>query len=198
METLTQTKTETGPQTRWRERIEQAYRLYQESITRYIRFLVGGSQPEVVEDLLADTFVNALRYGLRHEWTKEIESAWLYRIARNICIDYLRKRQRRSRCVIEHHIYGVDQNLTQPFEAAADLVSDTDGTHDPERIILAREALADTLEKIAPENRLAVILTGIGVPSREIAEVLHLSPSAIKMRVSRSYKLVRQPASQGA
>ena len=66
------------------------YEQYKNGIFRYALSIT--KDPYLAEDVLQDTFVKLLSGGIRCASGKE--QAWLYRIARNLCYDQLRKSKR--------------------------------------------------------------------------------------------------------
>ena len=66
------------------------YEQYKNGIFRYALSIT--KDPYLAEDVLHDTFVKVLSGGVRCASGKE--QAWLYRIARNLCYDHLRKSKR--------------------------------------------------------------------------------------------------------
>ena len=66
------------------------YERYKNGIYRYV--LTITKDPYLAEDVLHDTFVKALSQGNLFDPAKV--QAWLYRVARNLCYDYLRKSRR--------------------------------------------------------------------------------------------------------
>ena len=66
------------------------YEQYKNGIFRYALSIT--KDPYLAEDVLQDTFVKLLSEGIRCASGKE--QAWLYRIARNLCYDQLRKSKR--------------------------------------------------------------------------------------------------------
>lgn len=73
---------------------EDIVRLFQAPVWRFLRDLVGD--PHLAEDLTQDTFVRAFTklptYAFRSRF-----STWLFQVARNVAIDALRARARRTR-----------------------------------------------------------------------------------------------------
>ena len=66
------------------------YEQYKNGIFRYALSIT--KDPYLAEDVLHDTFVKLLSRGIQCDSGKE--QAWLYRIARNLCYDQLRKSKR--------------------------------------------------------------------------------------------------------
>lgn len=76
-----------------RQFLEQLYDKYKTGIFRYALSIVKS--PSLAEDVLQETFVRLLQQTtLAFEPGKE--SAWLYRVARNISFDMLRQRKKEA------------------------------------------------------------------------------------------------------
>jgi RNA polymerase sigma-70 factor (ECF subfamily) len=62
---------------------------YQHRLLRYLVYLAGNR--ELAEDLFQETWIRVLERGHQYDGTHEF-STWLYAVARNLTIDYLRKK----------------------------------------------------------------------------------------------------------
>src|SRR6202140_178454 len=62
---------------------------YQHRLLRYLIYLSGNR--ELAEDLFQETWIRVLERGHQYDGTHEF-STWLYAVARNLTIDYLRKK----------------------------------------------------------------------------------------------------------
>ena len=62
---------------------------YQHRLLRYLLYLVGNR--ELAEDLFQETWIRVLERGHQYDGQREF-STWLYTVARNLTIDYLRKK----------------------------------------------------------------------------------------------------------
>src|SRR6201998_4754746 len=62
---------------------------YQHRLLRYLIYLVGNR--ELAEDLFQETWIRVLERGYQYDGKREF-STWLYVVARNLSIDYLRKK----------------------------------------------------------------------------------------------------------
>ena len=71
--------------------IQSLYEEYHTGIYRFALSLLRD--PQQAEDVLQETFVKLLN-GKLHTPTPGKEKAWLFRVARNLCLDILRKRIR--------------------------------------------------------------------------------------------------------
>src|SRR5208337_3940298 len=62
---------------------------YQHRLLRYLLYLVGNR--ELAEDLFQETWIRVLERGHQYDGRHQF-STWLYAVARNLTIDYLRKK----------------------------------------------------------------------------------------------------------
>jgi RNA polymerase sigma factor (sigma-70 family) len=126
---------------------------------------LGGR--EEAEDAVQTTFLNAFR-ALRRGVVPEYESAWLYKIAENVCHGRHRSAGRRLEVV---------QDPTAIAEAAPAIQSERD------ELI----GLDEALDRMAPRQREALLLREWkGLSYREIAQQLQLSPAAVETLLFRA------------
>jgi len=150
--------------------------LYRESITRFCRGYLGNQQE--AEDVVQDVFCKVLSSTTIPDNFR----AWLYRIARNRCLDLIRSRQRRR------------DDVTLRTEPQIDL----DPTGHLTRLVKAeqRERLWDVLSSL-PENQREVLRLRYteNLSRAEIAEILEISESLVKSRLFEGLeKLRRHPS----
>jgi RNA polymerase sigma-70 factor (ECF subfamily) len=62
---------------------------YQHRLLRYLVYLAGSR--ELAEDLFQETWIRVLERGHQYDGKHEF-GTWLYAVARNLTIDYLRKK----------------------------------------------------------------------------------------------------------
>jgi RNA polymerase sigma-70 factor (ECF subfamily) len=140
--------------------------------------------PDMAEDILQETFVNAYRGIDRFEGRSHI-STWLYRIAHNAVLMRLRKEKGKP--------------TIQSLEAEVDL--DTlsgeslwEGA--PERNVLRNELMEQmdaALGSLTEALREVFILRDInGLSTAQTAEVLDLSETAVKSRLHRARLALRE------
>lgn len=81
-------------QQRDQEAFAQLYEEYFDKIYRYVVIRIGNKAE--AEDLTQQVFLNALRSISSFKWKGVPFSAWLYRIAHNLVVDFLRKRAKHT------------------------------------------------------------------------------------------------------
>lgn len=125
-------------------------------------------------DLTQETFLRAFRAGQQVEQVKN-RRAWLYRVASNLAFTALKRRQRFawlpwSKVDVKH-------------------LSQSDGTAQMELSTMVEHALA----QLSPTYRAPLLLFSYyGFTIREVAQMLDLSESAVKVRLHRARKMFRQ------
>src|SRR5919197_2445222 len=124
---------------------------------------------EDAEDALQTTFMNAFR-GLQRGIVPEIESAWLFKIAHNVCLSRRRSSWRRGRVESPNNL-----EVLQEVVPAQERLSDE----------LIR--LPEVLEEMPESQRRAILLREWqGLSYREIADELGLSQSAVETLIFRA------------
>lgn len=76
-----------------RQFFEELYEQHKTGIFRYALTIVRS--PSVAEDVLQETFVRLLEYGAL-PFSPGGAQPWLYRVARNICFDILRRQKKEA------------------------------------------------------------------------------------------------------
>jgi len=138
------------------------------------------------EDLAQEVFLRVYRSRESYEPSAKF-STWLYRIATNLAVNYVRDtRHERPEVMVSVDEPDQDTGLTMD-------VPDTSLT--AEEAILQRERMAAIRQKVhaLPERqRLAVIMHKYQqMDYRQIAQVLKLSESATKSLLFRAYETLR-------
>jgi RNA polymerase sigma-70 factor, ECF subfamily len=73
-----------------KELLEEWFYQYSDELYNYLMYFTNLSE---VDDLVQETFIKAMR-GMKSYKREASPRTWLYRIARNVAIDYLRKSKR--------------------------------------------------------------------------------------------------------
>lgn len=141
--------------------------LYEENfdkIYRYI-FLRLGNQAEA-EDLSQEVFVKALEAIGSYKWRNLPFASWLFRIAHNQIVDYLRKQTKVKEAALD------DDNMTSASEANPAFIAEKE---------LEIEELIDGVKKLSPAQREVISLRfGAELSISEAARVLGKSPGTVK------------------
>jgi RNA polymerase sigma-70 factor, ECF subfamily len=147
------------------------------------------NNPQDAEDILQETFLKAYRHIDGFDGRAKV-STWLYRIATNEALMFLRRRK-------PHPV-----SIEEPFEndegegAPLHIV---DWCCIPEDELMTSEARAhldEAVDKLPYSLRVVFILREIeGLSTKETAEVLDLSETAVKTRLSRARLRLRDELS---
>jgi RNA polymerase sigma-70 factor, ECF subfamily len=156
------------------EQYAELVRRHQQALYRHALGMLAD--PDAAADLVQDTFVNAYanlarcRDGARF-------GAWIFRILRNRCLDYLKEKRRRD----------------VPLDVARNVAAERgDPGVDLERS-LVRDAVARALDRLPAAQREAFLLRHVhDLSYEEMAEVIDASASALRMRVMRARELLME------
>lgn len=153
------------------ELLRQLYQKYQRELYLYLYSLCRNR--ELAEDLLQETFLKAL-LALPDGHTNM--RAWLYMVARNLFFNDYKKEKWKVR--IEEAEEVPDENAEEMLEHLI--------TVEKERILY--QALAQ-LETIKREVLLLHYFSGL--PQKEIAAILHLTPENVRVLTYRAKRELR-------
>lgn len=144
---------------------------YQHRIAGFTYAITGRS--DSVEDIVQMVFIKMARAIDRLKAPEQFES-WLFRLARNTCIDHLRRQRLRR--------------IFTPFAPEHENVAETDTSVDSEELDALRHALA----QLRPKDRALLALVQEGRSHAEIAETFNTSVAAVKARLHRAREQLRQ------
>jgi RNA polymerase sigma factor (sigma-70 family) len=143
------------------------YERYANQIFGYCLHQLGTR--EEAEDAVQSTFLNAFR-GLKRGIVPELESAWLFTIAHNVCLSRRRSSWRRGRIESPADFELVEELTPAPARRADELIG-----------------LQDALGQMPETQRRAILLREWqGLSYREIAEELDVSQSAVETLIFRA------------
>ena len=144
-----------------------------------------GDQEDAAE-LTQEAFLNAWR-GLPGFQAESAFSTWLYRLASNVCLDFLRREKRRKSLSLT--VVSLDQ------EEAVELES-PDQRYAPEgelERLEQRQAIRDGLARLSEEHRQVLVLRELsGLSYREIAQLLGVEEGTVKSRIARARGALRK------
>lgn len=143
--------------------------------------------PEDAMELTQETFFNAWR-GLPSFHQESKFSTWLYRLATNATIDFLRKEKRRRSLSISS--LSVEDDEDQRVLDIPDLRFIPQ--NEAERREL-QEAVHRGLARLSDEHRQVLVLRELnGLSYGEIAQVLSIEEGTVKSRISRARLALRK------
>lgn len=145
--------------------------------------------PQDAEDILQETFIKAFRYLKGFDGRSSI-STWLYRVATNEALMFLRRKH--------PELVSIDEPV-ETEEGEREPLEIVDWCCLPEEELMSAEGRAhlDKAMISLPYNlRIVFLLREIeGLSTHEVAEVLNLSESAVKTRLSRARFHLREDLS---
>jgi len=142
---------------------------------------------EAAEDLGQETFLRVYRSAARYRPLAKF-TTWLYRIAANLCINELKKGKLR-RAVSLDEPAGSDPDGTRIVERIA---SDVRQPLSEAEMREAHRLVGKAIERLPEDQRATIVLVEHhNLSYREIADVLGVTVSAIKMRVKRARETLR-------
>lgn len=152
---------------------------YEKNVYNLALRMTGNS--EDAYDMSQEAFIKA--YNSLSSFRGESKfSVWLYRIVSNVCLDFLRSRNRKP--TLSLSIEDDDGD-----EVEMDIA---DESQSPEQLLdraLTRDAVRRGLAALPPEHREILLLREIqGLSYEEIAETLGLEEGTVKSRIFRARK----------
>lgn len=156
-------------------RIETMVCEYQTKLARYLRRMVGDA--EVALDLTQDVFLAAFRM-LKADPQRELNAGWLYRAATNGAISFLRRRKIVRMLPLDRDVDRAEWRIDERSAASVDLQA--------------------ALQKLPPEQSAAVLLTSYaGYSSQEAAAMMGITADAVRQRVCRAMRVLRNVMNEG-
>jgi RNA polymerase sigma-70 factor (ECF subfamily) len=144
---------------------------YQRRIAGFVYAVTGRS--DCVEDLAQLVFIKMIRALESLQSPAQFEP-WLFRMARNVCIDHLRRERLRR--------------IFVPFAAEHAEVAEPAGAVDSEEL----DALRHALSKLRTADRALLALAQEGRSQVEMAEITGTSIVVIKARLYRARERLRE------
>ena len=152
---------------------------YEKSVYALTQRMTGNA--EDAADMTQETFIKA--YNSLSSFRGDSKfSVWLYRIATNVCLDFLRSKSRKP-------TVSLSMEDDDGEEVELDIA---DESQSPERLLergLTRDAVRRGLNALSSEYRQILLLREIqGLSYEEIADVLTLEVGTVKSRIFRARK----------
>ena len=140
------------------------------------------NHPDDADDIAQEVFIQVYE-SLSHFRNEAELSTWIYRIAVNKSLDFVRRKKRKKRFGKLVSLFGSEEKskeivLPAPGNPQVDL-------EDKER----KQILNKAIDKLPDNQRTAITLSKIkGFSNKEIAEIMNLSLSAVEGLIHRAKK----------
>jgi RNA polymerase sigma-70 factor (ECF subfamily) len=151
-----------------REYMENAWFEYNERLLNFIRSYINS--PDDAENILSMVYVRLAEQTEMSRIPQKLPN-WLYRVAKNVIIDFYRTRK---------HVEAVSEDLhEEPPE--------------PQAISTLSECIHPIINELPETFRLPILLSEIhGKKQKEVAKELGLSLPALKSRILRGRKKLKE------
>ena len=162
---------------------KQLMKKYHDPIFNLVYRMLHDKQQ--VEDLTQETFVKAFA-SLKHFNEEYAFSTWLYKIATNSSIDYIRKRKLNT--------FSIDKPVAMEESDFSFELPDT--TYQPDKNIIQRQRstlIDDAIDKLPEKYRKVIILRHTEERDyAEIAKILKLPIGTVKAHIFRARELLNK------
>ncbi|MGL6094171.1 MAG: RNA polymerase sigma factor [Fimbriiglobus sp.] len=160
---------------------------YQHRLVAVMHHLVGNA--DEAEDLAQEVFLRV--YRTRHRYTPRAKfSTWLYTIANNLALNSRRDRQRKPVVPLDANI-PANSSGNWPTDSLV-ATRDAPPTHNLQQRELA-DIIRAALDELNDRQRVAVVLNKFeDMGYAEIADVMGLTPKAVKSLLSRARGKLRE------
>jgi len=150
----------------------EAYDEFSNAIFRYCYYRI--SDRELAQDLMQDTFAKTWNYICKNGEVENIR-AFLYRVAKNLIIDYIRKKKSIS----------LDALQESGFDPGKD-------TTDKMKDIVDGKAILEVVNQLDEKSKEVVIMRFVeDLGPKEIAEILNIKENAVSVRINRAMEKLR-------
>ncbi|WP_339793112.1 RNA polymerase sigma factor [uncultured Imperialibacter sp.] len=155
--------------------------LYQHYSNRVYNTIISFTKSaEDAEEVLQDVFVTVFQTAAGFRFDSSV-STWIYRIAVNKSLDFLRKKNSRKRLGIFSSIY-----IRDSAEVKHDIA---DFAHPGVKMENAEESklLFRVIDELSENQRTAFILTQVeGLPQQEVADIMNVSRKSVESLLQRA------------
>jgi RNA polymerase sigma factor (sigma-70 family) len=158
------------------EALEALFLRYKDRIAAYVRGIVPDQGK--AEDIVQETFISAMR-SLRSTRRPIAFRPWIYQIARNACIDQLRRQKRAQEISIDSEAFNVQDEgrLSQSRPSTHSEVSQREDMH----------ALRQAFGGLPDSQHDALVMRELeGLSYTEIASRMDVSPAAVESMLFRA------------
>jgi RNA polymerase sigma-70 factor (ECF subfamily) len=173
------------------QELESAFIEIRAALERHVARLAGMNN---AVDIVQETFARALS-GLSGFHGQASTKNWLYRIAGNLAIDDLRRRNRSGQASFPARCDDLDAS-----EAFKDVIDDRPWNDAEERLNRTEmgDCIARFVRELQPAFKTIVILREFDhLPYEDIAEITGTSPENVRVRLHRARGALRRALERG-
>jgi RNA polymerase sigma-70 factor (ECF subfamily) len=142
----------------------QLYEEYFDKIYRYVTLKIGDRTE--AEDMTQQVFLKALRSISSFKWKGTPFSAWLYRIAHNLVVDYMRRKNKRPAILFDDSLITSDRNSSPQMVA--------------ERSMDIEQLLSATRHLTEAQREVISLRFASELPTAQVAMIMGKSEGAVK------------------
>ena len=158
---------------------EKFFRMYYEKFIKVSLLYVRGYKN--AEDIVSDVFIKLLKQLDRVEKVERVE-AYLFRMVRNQCLDFLKKKENKS-------LYLVEEYEEHYLSNAGDLRIEIEGNE-------LKEIIEKCIERFPPKRKIVYrLIKEDNLTYKEVAEILGVSPKTIDNHLVLGIKTLRNAIS---
>lgn len=176
-----------------REAFAELVRRHKTPIFNFVLRQVRHSN--TAEDVTQDVFLRVVQNASEFKHEARF-STWLYTIARNLCVDHLRKQTHRRHP-------SLDQPVTQNGEDSRPMLDNVADAHpraSVERTAVAGEVagrILQAVEKLPEEQREVFLLREVAnLPFKEIADITGVGENTVKSRMRYALDRLQEALSE--
>ena len=156
-------------------------------LLRFIMRMIKAAKPQA-EDLLQEVFIKVIENRKKYASSQKFTS-WLYSLARNHCIDYLRVEKYRQHSSLEHSSYSHESD----GPVVLDIMRSNERNQEERAIEEEMQALLNRgIEDLKNEFKEVFLLREIeGLSLKEIGDITRVPLSTVKSRLRYAYRNLR-------
>lgn len=156
---------------------DELYLQFSDKIYKYFYWQV--KDPRLAEDFTGEVFLRAWKNWKRFK--PDFSSAWLYKIARNFLIDYLRAKKNKKEVSLET---SIEEGIEPSYDE--DLIEKIQNDNDIEDLRKAINSLPENLREV-------VILRFIEeLSAREVGEILNITEVNVRVLQYRGLQKLKE------
>jgi len=152
------------------EKLEKTFQtIYNANYSKVVRLCLGyvNGDEALAKDLAQEVFIKVWQHLASFRGEAQI-STWIYKIAVNSCLLFLRNQKKFRKKVLDEEVYEAIAEETDQDVSQADM-----------------DQFYKCIEQLSGLNKTILLLTLEGLPQKEIAAITGLSNQALRVRVHR-------------